>query len=315
VGGSEVPISQYPWQAALVDAGSGDAHPRQFCGGSLITSRIVITAAHCVYGSTASEIDVVVGRTQLSNTAEGAEIPVQAVRYQSSYNHPPELSGIPPRFDVGYLVLARPSTQPPIQIAGPSEANLWSAGVVEDISGWGCTMEPVPILGCSTSDKLRAAHVPIVGDASCGSASVYGGDFDGSTMVCAGNLSGGTDTCNGDSGGPLESPVAGGYRLVGVTSWGDGCARANAPGVYARVAGYVLRPLVAADVCALESANGLAHEPVIAGGDAAAACPTMAARGAKKNSTTNPYAKCKRIHDKKKRKRCVKKVKKKLKSL
>jgi hypothetical protein len=76
----------------------------------------------------------------------------------------------------------------------------------------------------------------------------------------------------------------------------------------------VLRPLVAADVCALESANGLAHEPVIAGG-AAAACPTMAARGAKKQSTANPYAKCKRIHDKKKRKRCVKKVKKKLKSL
>jgi secreted trypsin-like serine protease len=309
VGGSEVPISQYPWQAAVVAAGTGDAHPRQFCGGSLITSRIVITAAHCVYGASASQIDVVLGRTQLSNTAEGVEIPVRAVAYQSNYNHPSETSDIPPRFDVGYLVLARPSTQPRIQIAGASEANLWSAGVTEHISGWGCTTEPF-ILNCSTSDTLRAAQVPIVGDASCGSPSVYGGEFDESTMVCAGVLTGGTDTCNGDSGGPLQSPIAGDYRLVGITSWGDGCAEANKPGVYTRVAGYVLRPLVAADVCALESASGLAHEPVIAGGGSS--CPSMGTRAAKKKSSGHPFAKCKRIHDKKKRKRCTKKVRKKL---
>jgi secreted trypsin-like serine protease len=311
VGGSEVSISQYPWQAAVVEAGSGDAHPRQFCGGSLITTRIVITAAHCVYGSSASQIDVVLGRTQLSNTSEGVEIPVRAAAYQSNYNHPSESSDTPPRFDVGYLVLAKPSTQPRIQIAGASEANLWSANVVEHISGWGCTSEPF-IFNCSTSDKLRAAQVPIVGDSTCASPSVYGGDFDESTMVCAGVLSGGTDTCNGDSGGPLQSPIAGGYRLVGITSWGDGCAEANKPGVYTRVAGYVLRPLVAADVCALESANGLAHETVIAGGESP--CSSMATRGAQKKSGAHPFAKCKRIHDKKKRKRCAKKVRKKLKT-
>ena len=51
-GGSAASIEQYPWQAALVLSpakASGDAHQRQFCGGSLITSSIVLTAAHCLY--------------------------------------------------------------------------------------------------------------------------------------------------------------------------------------------------------------------------------------------------------------------------
>jgi secreted trypsin-like serine protease len=310
VNGSEASISQYPWQAALVDspatAPGMDAHQRQFCGGSLLTSRIVITAAHCVYGMSPGAIDVVLGRTKLSDASEGVEIPAQALSYQSGYNHPPEFSGISPRFDVGYVVLAQPSAQARIQIAGPGEAGLWAAGATEDISGWGCTSEPNILLGCSTSDKLLRASVPVIADSTCGSGSVYGGEFDSATMVCAGYLSGGTDTCNGDSGGPLQAPVPGGYRLVGLTSWGDGCAEANAPGVYTRVAGSTIRPLVAADVCGLESSNGLPHETVVAGGAGSdAPCSSTGDRAAKKR-----LAKCKRIRNKKKRRRCVKKAKK-----
>jgi secreted trypsin-like serine protease len=311
VNGSEASISQYPWQAALVDSPAAapgmNAHQRQFCGGSLVTSRIVITAAHCVYGMSPGSVDVVLGRTQLSNASEGTEIPVQALSYRSNYNHPPEFSSTPPRFDVGYVVLAQPSAQTRIQIAGPSEAGLWTPGATEDISGWGCTSEPNFLLGCSTSDKLLRASVPVIADSTCGSGSVYGGDFDSATMVCAGYLSGGTDTCNGDSGGPLQAPVAGGYRLVGLTSWGDGCAEANAPGVYARVAGTTLRPLVAADVCGLESSNALPRETVVAGG-AGSDAPCASATG--RTAAKKALAKCKRIRDKKKRRRCVKKAKK-----
>jgi trypsin len=314
VGGSETTIAQYPWQAALVFSPSeeepGDAHDRQFCGGSLVTSRIVITAAHCVFGMSASEIHVVLGRTTLS-TSEGAEIPAQALSYRSNYNHPPVFLDIPPRNDVGYVVLAQPSAQPRIQIAGDSEAALWAPGTSERISGWGCTSEPDFLFGCpfSETDILRHATVPIISDSTCASGSVYGGEFDPSTMVCAGFLSGGVDTCSGDSGGPLQAPVGGTYRLVGTTSWGDGCAQPNAPGVYTRVAGTAIRPLVGTDVCTLESANGLAHESVIADAASGSACGSAAGAAAKKK---HPFAKCKRIRDKKKRKRCVKKVKRKL---
>ena len=319
VGGSQVSISQYPWQGAVVFDPSvgGNAQQRQFCGGSLLTSRIVITAGHCVFdtdpdclgfvstcipsdpggdGTTRidpNDVDVVLGRTTLSDGSQGAEIGVSGVAYQSNYDGDYQGDGVP-RFDVGYLVLNAPSTQPPIHIAGTDEGDLWDAGSPVDISGWGSIKE-----SGGTQDTLRATTVNVVSDSTCNSD--YAPDFDSTTMVCA--AAPGKDTCSGDSGGPLQAPVGGGvYRLVGITGWGDGCARPNAPGVYTRVAGPTMRSLIESDVANLESAFGLAPESVSGSGAAT-----------RRASTSNPLAKCKRIRDKKKRKRCVKKVKRKLK--
>jgi trypsin len=317
VGGSGTSISQYPWQAAVVFSPAKmpgkNAYQRLWCGGSLITTRIVLTAGHCMVGHSAGDFDVVLGRTTLSNSGEGVELPVQALTYRSNYSAP----GGAPRYDVGYLVLSSPSAQPTIQIAGGTEGGLWAPGVIEDITGWGCTSppSPLPLLGgCSASDTLRSARVPIVPDSTC--QSDYPSDFDSTTQVCAGYQSGGVDSCSGDSGGPLEGPIGGGaYRLVGITSWGAGCAQAGAPGVYARVAGAAIRPLVGADVCALETQNGLAHETVIAGATSAddpclpaAAAPTNAAS---KTAATKARKRCKKIHNKRKRRRCIKKAKRK----
>ncbi|HSD24969.1 MAG TPA: serine protease [Solirubrobacterales bacterium] len=314
VGGHTADISQYPWQAAVVYSGSGNAHKRQFCGGSLITSRIVLTAGHCVFDTdpdcfltcslndpggdgTAkidpNDVDVVLGRTTLSDTSQGAEVGVMATAYQSNYDGDYQNDGVP-RFDAGYLVLNAPSSQPQIHMAGTDEGALWDPGSSVEISGWGTTSESAT----NTQDTLRAATVDVLNDSSCSSA--YGSDYDPSTMLCAGFQSGGVDTCSGDSGGPLQAPVGGGvYRLVGITGWGDGCARANAPGVYTRVAGPTMRSLIESDVASLESQFGLSAETP--GGSGATTRTTQLA--------ANPFAKCKRIHNKKKRKRCVKKAK------
>ena len=105
---------------------------------------------------------------------------------------------------------------------------------METIVGWGVTSE-----GGEPPDVLQEAQVPMTTDAYC--AGAYD-DFDASTMVCAGYPQGGVDTCQGDSGGPMFGRAATGeLRVVGATSFGEGCARPGKPGVYARVGDTVLR--------------------------------------------------------------------------
>ena len=104
-----------------------------------------------------------------------------------------------------------------------------------DIAGFGMTSE-----GGDTPDTMQQAKVPITTDAYAQAA--YPSDWDGATMIGAGYPQGGTDTCQGDSGGPLFGrDTAGALKVVGATSFGEGCAEAGKPGVYARVGDSVLR--------------------------------------------------------------------------
>jgi trypsin len=339
VGGSTASTATYPWQAAVVFSATSpyqglNPHQRQFCGGSLLTSRIVITAAHCVYdldpdcnsiGGQAlclpsdpggdgtkkvdpDDVNVILGQSTLSTAPPSSELPVQAVLYQSNYNPNYQNHGVP-RYDVAYLVLAAPgSAQTQIKVAGTDEGALWDPGSIVEISGWGSTSACTTSCG-STVDTLRAATVQTIADTSCVSPLAYGSNFDANTMVCAGYMSGGVDTCTGDSGGPLEAPLeGGGYRLVGITSWGDGCAQPGLPGVYTRVAGPTMRALIQSDVSNLESTYGLPADGTFgSGGQPRSTIPGTS--GSTTTGTTDPFAKCRRIHNKKKRRRCIRRVK------
>jgi len=336
VGGHQATIDRYPWQVALVfDPAkvAGNPRQRQFCGGTLLTPSIVLTAAHCVFdtdpedGSSldADDVDVVVGQSKLSTAPAAFQVPVRSVSFEFDYE--PDFgaagSGVPNN-DVAFLVLASPQTQHTIQIAGPDETALWDEGSIEDVTGWGATAETGP--GRSGSDLLQSASVPILFDSVC--ESDYGDLIDPVSMLCAGYPDGGTDTCFGDSGGPMQAPLdGGGYRLVGITSWGNGCARPNAPGVYTRVAGRTLRNAVADQVLALEDAFALPHEEVIGGGGEPKPDPPPqigeptgppAAPGSVTGQRSNPKVKssfqiqkCRRAATKLKRQRCIKKVRQK----
>ena len=119
-----------------------------------------------------------------------------------------------------------------IDLAGDDEAAVWAPRQPVEVSGWGSTVYG----GGTVDDAARGDRADRrrfdlrLQPGTTGARSIP------ATMVCAGYPDGGVDTCSGDSGGPLEAPLeGGGYRLVGITSWGFGCAEPNAPGVYTRI--------------------------------------------------------------------------------
>ncbi|ROP40765.1 S1 family peptidase [Saccharothrix texasensis] len=212
VGGRDAPAT--PWAVALFDGGAF------FCGGALIAPDKVVTAAHCTVSRTAlgvrdrrpADLTAVAGRADL-DTAEG-----RAVRVAAIWRHP-AFTGVSAGDDVATLTLATPLPYRPIRIAdaAPGRATVY---------GWGRTAEL-----SAPSRRLREVDVPIRADAEC-AAEVP--DYRPGVMLCAGYPEGGKDACEGDSGGPLT--VAG--ELVGLVSYGRGCARPGQPGVYTRLSRY-----------------------------------------------------------------------------
>jgi trypsin len=216
VGGSPASVSQYPWVVALATS-SGF----QFCGGSLISSTLVATAAHCVAGRSPADLRVVAGRTDLSQPG-GAVVDVTQIWVHPSYTAP-ERGG-----DAALLSLDRALSYQTVSPAQRSDRELYAPGTMATVVGWGRIVEDGP----QSVHQLQAARVPLLSDAECRAA--YGDLYNPRAMVCAGYPQGGVDACQGDSGGPL---MAGG-KLIGLVSWGDGCARPGRPGVYTRVSSY-----------------------------------------------------------------------------
>ncbi|MFE1023655.1 S1 family peptidase [Streptomyces sp. NPDC058818] len=212
VGGSTTTTSAYPFVMQVTDASQN-----QFCGGTLVSPTKVVTAAHCMVGETTRSVRVVGGRTYLNGT-NGT-----VARVSRIWIHP-DYTGATNGEDVAVLTLSTSMPYTPAKYVSSSDTSVYAAGTTARVLGWGTTRE-----NGSSSNQLRTATVPVVSDTSCRGS--YGSDFVVSDMVCAGYTSGGVDTCQGDSGGPL---LVGGV-LAGVTSWGEGCARAGYPGVYSRL--------------------------------------------------------------------------------
>ena len=166
---------------------------------------------------------------------------------------PPEFDHPNSRYDFAFVSLFDEMNLPRLQLAGPTERALWTPGRAAEIIGWGLTSE-----GGSLNSALAEATVPIVDDAACASPQMNGSRFDPVTMLCAGYPTGGISTCQGDSGGPLMAPIdGGGYRLVGITSWGYGCARPNKPSIFARVASDPIESLIAREIPIIEREDAI----------------------------------------------------------
>jgi secreted trypsin-like serine protease len=268
VGGAGVPINDFPFQVALYNPHAGSIAAGFFCGGVIIDATHVATAAHCAIDEASGEVTppgdiaVLAGSSSLGSPVQapaGAiEDPVAATSIDPHYD--PAIND----YDVAVITLARPlwsgpappidgaSTIAPIAVSASLAAAYATpaavaAPILATVSGWGDTRAESPAsqgLAGSYPMGLQATQLPLISSEACGTS--YANPLNSQPitprMVCAGYQAGGHDSCFGDSGGPLlvdrDSPAAppADYVLVGLVSFGEGCAQAESPGVYASIA-------------------------------------------------------------------------------
>ena len=211
---------------------------------TLVAPRWVLTAAHCVTDNGkvlgADKFVVTLGSTKLDGNG-GTDHAVTKVVRNPSYNASTQGN------DAALLRLLNPSHATPMQIISNDSLDAAEAGANARVIGWGTTTE-----GGDVSGDLRQVDMPIVDDETCGAPEANGSDLISDVMLCAGLAEGGVDSCQGDSGGPLlvhtgagtetgDATSAEGWKLAGIVSFGEGCARPDKYGVYTELANFGIR--------------------------------------------------------------------------
>ena len=229
VNGHNATPGAWPFMVALLFKSVSDSTDAQYCGGTLIGDRLVLTAAHCVGNIDPTDIQVMIGENELPFGPGTRRDIVGFARH-------PQFNGATLEHDLAIIKLAQPVTNSSVTVARQSDAALYQSGTTATLLGWGMknTDPKKPIL----PTKLQEAQIPIGDDAEC--LEEIGRFFKPASMMCAGkkatsSTSGdGVGPCFGDSGGPLLAPDGtGGWKLVGVVSWGFECASDKTRSVFA----------------------------------------------------------------------------------
>jgi trypsin len=223
VGGQEARPFEFPWQVSMRT--KQNAH---YCGGSIINQLWIVTASHCVDGDTPNQVLIVVGdhkRDDASNTFR------QSINVVQIHMHP-NYDSRNLYNDVAVVKLATPITfnenvQP---VCAPDSANLYTYRLSQ-CAGWGTLSSG----GSCCPQTLQYVTLNVTTNDFC--QAEYTNDDISVDMICATDNTGSNqrDSCQGDSGGPLTVKNSdGSFALVGIVSWGIGCA-SGYPGVYGRV--------------------------------------------------------------------------------
>lgn len=237
VGGQEALPGSWPWLAAIFLRGA--RRTEFWCGGSLISARYVLTAAHCTKDSrqksySARQFVVRLGDVDLKRNDE----PSSPMTYRvDEIRAHPEFSRVGFYNDVAILTLDRPVRKTryiipvclPVKIAPPGDDTY--AGRSSTVVGWGTTA-----YGGKESSSQRQAQLPVWRNEDCDRAYFQPITSD---FLCAGYAEGGTDACQGDSGGPLMLQRDNRWTQIGIVSFGNKCGEPGYPGVYTRISSYL----------------------------------------------------------------------------
>uniref|UniRef100_A0A1A9WPP5 Peptidase S1 domain-containing protein n=1 Tax=Glossina brevipalpis TaxID=37001 RepID=A0A1A9WPP5_9MUSC len=212
VGGQPTNISNFPWQVSLQRSGT------HFCGGAVYNEYVIVTAAHCVQGIEISTLKIRAGSTEWYEG--GVLIEADDYKIHENYNAETMINDIAVIHLKSSLTLGTTIKSIPLANKNPVD------GVPAVVSGWGTTFYGSPDL----SATLQYVDLYTISHETCASSAyAYGNDIK-KNMFCA--YSPGKDACQGDAGGPLVSEGL----LVGIASWGYGCALPDYPGVYTDIA-------------------------------------------------------------------------------
>jgi len=247
VGGEEADVGEWPWivvHSSFPGLAVTDGSQQGGCGGTLVADNWVITAAHCFYDNNkesptyqtqiifADTMSVVIGEHTLvnefnvlsandENDSKRLNLEIETMIIHESYNFADNTH------DIALLKLKEKLDLNIYTPACLSDAGKDWAGSTGWVYGWGATLsEDNGLMGLRETSQL------ILTNAVCDEREGMAGQIT-DDMFCA--EAEGKDSCQGDSGGPFTVDVEGQHHLVGVVSWGIGCAQAGLPGVYSSV--------------------------------------------------------------------------------
>ncbi|KAF7281460.1 hypothetical protein GWI33_004749 [Rhynchophorus ferrugineus] len=220
VGRFDADTRQLPYQVSL------QYFKQHFCSGSLITTSLVLSAAHCFSSRSnfnPSGYSAKVGSNSTKGS-DGTRVDICFIKVHENHNIHTNDN------DISIIKLCTNLTlSSTVQTIALAHRKMYVAGSMAIVSGWGCEVE-----NGNESDKLNSALVPITTEQYCQKTYASLNQIT-DNMICAGFEEGEKDSCQGDSGGPLVYN----NTLVGIVSFGIGCARKDYPGVYTNVVNYI----------------------------------------------------------------------------